>query len=49
VIRQALFDIDRLASYMLQAKWITLLAAPLLPDVLRCGAGGGSCQARLQI
>jgi hypothetical protein len=26
-----------------------LLAAPLLPDVLRCGAGGGSCQARLQI
>jgi len=35
---------------MLQAKWITLLGAPLLlPDVLRCDGGGGTGQARLQI
>jgi hypothetical protein len=30
---------------MLQAKWITLLGAPLLPDVLR----GGTRPAGLQI
>jgi len=34
---------------MLRAKWITLLGAPLLPDVLRCDGGGGTRQARLQI